>query len=189
MKLLFFLLFCCSLYDLTAQVEFYDCPKERKYEYVSSAKLIPKYLLGQDSIYFNWKIDTGNAIVFKYKNYYDCTGNGHLGVIASLIWSIPKNLKTFEIQLNKIDSLRTPLIYITGCGPPCRKYNFEMTYAEGTIKGELINNVWQVTGSIKMMLYNKSSQISVFKDLIINGSYALWKQKRIDKKGYKFNGF
>ena len=189
MKLFFLLLFCSLLCDLNAQLDFYDCPKEKKYEYVSNARLFPKYMLGSDSVYLNWKVDTGKAIVLKYKHSYDCSGTGHLGVIASFIWSIPSSSTKFEIQLNKFDSLQTPLLYMTGCGPPCRQYNFEMTHADGTINGELINNVWQVKGNIKMVLYNKSLNISTSKNLIIDGSYVLWKQKRQDRKGYKFNGF
>lgn len=190
MKLFFLLFFCSLLCDLNAQVEFYDCPKEKKYEYVTNAKLFPKYLLGNDSIYLNWKIDTGKAIVLKYEHYYDCSGTGHLGVSASFIWSIPIASTKFEIQLSKFDSLQTPLLYMSGCGPPCRQYNFEMTHAEGIIRGELINNVWQVTGTIKMILYNKSSKVSAAsKDLVIDGTYVLWKQKRKDRKGHKFNGF
>lgn len=189
MKLLFLLLFCSLLSELNAQVEFYDCPKEKKYEYVSNARLLPKYLLGNDSLFLNWKIDKGNAIVLKYEQYYDCSGTGHLGVIASFIWSIPDSLTKFKIQLNKIDSLQTPLLYITGCGPPCRKYNFEMTSAMGTIYGELINNTWQVKGNIKMTLYSKYLKVLIPKDLVIDGSYVFWEQKPKDRKGHKFNGF
>jgi hypothetical protein len=189
MKLLLPLLFCLPLCKLNAQLEFYDCPKEKKHEYVSNARLFPKYLLGNDTLYHNWKIDTGNAIVLKYEHHYDCSGTGHLGVIASFLWSIPKASTTFEIQLNKIDSLQTPVLYVTGCGPPCRKYNFEMTQVDGVIRGELINKVWQVTGIIKMVLYNRSSKVSASKDLMIDGAYVSWKQKRKDKKVHKFNGF
>src|SRR5258706_11964357 len=184
MKLLFLLLFCSLLCDLNAQIEFYDCPKETKYEYVSGARLFPKYLLENDSGYHNWKIDTGDAIVLKYEHNYDCSGNGHFGVIASLIWSIPKNSTTFEIQLSKIDSLQTPLIYQTACGPPCRKYNCEITHAAGIIQGVLIDKVWQVKGNIKMRLYNKSLNISTSKELLIDGKYVLWKQKQKERKGY-----
>ena len=189
MKLLFLLIFSSLLCDLDAQIEFYDCPKEPKYEYVSKARLFPKYLLGQDSIYFNWKIDTGNAIVLKYQHYYDCSASGHLGVFASFIWSIPFTSTKFEIQLDKIDSLQTQFLYMTGCGPPCRKYNFEMTRADGIIQGVLIDKIWHITGNIKMILYNKSLNISTSKDLLVDGTYVLWKQKRKDRKGYKFNGF
>ena len=189
MKLFFHLLFCSFICDLNAQVEFYDCPKEKKYQYVSNAKLFPRYLLGNDSLHLNWDIDTGNAIVLKYEHYFDCSGTGHLGVIASFIWSIPITWKKFEINLGRFDSIQTPILYMTGCGPPCKHYNFEMTHAAGTVRGELINNVWQVSGSLKMTLRNRISNVSASKDLVVNGSYVLWKQKRRYRKYHKFYGF
>jgi len=116
------------------------------------------------------KKDTGNAFLLRYQHYYDYSGTGHLGMFASFIWSIPFDSTTFEIQLEKIDSLQTPLLYMTEWGPPCRKYNFEMTHANGLIQGELINNIWGVKGNIKMVLYSKSLNVSRTKDLIVDGS-------------------
>jgi hypothetical protein len=189
MKLFFLFVFCTVFCDLNAQIEFYDCPKEAVYKYVSNARLLPSYLLEKDSGYYNWKIETGNSIIFKYEHRYDCSKTGHLEVIGSFFWSIPKSSTEFEIQLEKIDSILSPFLYNTACGPPCRQYNFEMTQAEGSIKGSLVGKVWIVQGHIKMQLLNKNSKAITSKDLVVDGTYALWKQKNKDKKGHKFNGF
>jgi hypothetical protein len=175
--------------NISAQTEFYDCPKEKKYEFVPDATLFPKYSLGQDSVYWNWKVDIGRSIVFKYEQHYDCSGTGHFGVIGSLLWSIPKDSTQFQIQLNTAGSLKSPLVYFARCGPPCREYNFQMINVTGNIQGTLINNVWHVKGQIIMQLLNKDLNILTSKDLLVDGFYVLWKQKGKDKKGYKFNGF
>jgi hypothetical protein len=189
MNLLLLLLFSCFLCELNAQIEFYECPKKAKYEYVSNAKLVPTYFQGQDSTLFNYQIDTGKSVVLRYEHYYDCSETGHLGVYATFIWSIPFASTSFEIQLDKIDSLQTPLNYLTGCGPPCKQYNYKMIQATGSLRGELIKKVWYITGKLNMVLYNNYLNTSISKDLIIDGTYVLWKQKRQYKKGHKFHGF
>ncbi|MFI5131220.1 MAG: hypothetical protein ACHQFX_14555 [Chitinophagales bacterium] len=182
-------LYCFSLSNLYAQVEFYECPKEKKYQNVSNARVISKKRLGSDSIYLNLRIDTGNLLVLKYEQIYDCSETGHFAVIAFLIWTIPMNITKFEIELNNADSLQSTVIYLTSCGPPCKKYNFEMTSAKGHIQGSVIDNIWYVKGKIDMLLQNKALNISVSKDLIIDGTYKPWKQNRKDRNGHKFNGF
>jgi hypothetical protein len=189
MKLVLILLlsFCCE--TIIAQTEFYDCPTDKKYEFVPGAILLPKTNLGRDSIYWNWKVETGPSFVFKYEQRYDCSGTGHFGVIAALLWSIPKDSIQFNIQFNKEDSLQTPIVYFAGCGPPCLEYNFRMVSLTGHIQGRLIDKLWQVEGQITMQLFNKDLNIFTSKDLVVDGSYVLWKQKGKDKKASKFKGF
>jgi hypothetical protein len=187
-KFTIILLFIFCFMHLRAQSEFYNCPKEKQYEYVSNAKLIPKYALGRDSIYLNWKVDTGSSVVFEYQQRYDCSGTGHLGVIGSLLWSISKGSTQFAIQFNKSDSLQPFLVYITSCAPEVRRYNFQMVSVMGEIHGALVSNVWQVKGQITLQLVNREYNISTSKDLIVDGSYKLWKEKK-DKKGHNFNPF
>jgi hypothetical protein len=69
------------------------------------------------------------------------------------------------------------------------KYNFRMVNVTGHIEGTFIDKVWQVEGQIRMQLFNKDLNIFTSKDLVVDGSYVLWKQKGKDKKASKFKGF
>lgn len=190
MKAFLTTLFLFSGTTLFAQIEFYECLSSSKKQYVTNSNLTPRHLLsGQDSVFFNWKIDTGQQIVFKYSNTYSCDPTNHDAVFTDLIWSIPMFKTSFDVEFSNIDTVSFPILYHTGCGPPCRKYYFDMVTGSGKIQGELVRNNWIIKGKIKMTLLNRSTRNLVEKEISFDDVFVLWKQEKKYKKGHKFNGF
>ncbi|NOT51457.1 MAG: hypothetical protein HOP10_09295 [Chitinophagaceae bacterium] len=173
-----------------SQLEFYECPIKKSKEYIKDASLTMNITVsGKDTTFYGWKADTGSFTVFKYENLYSCDKSFHEATYAVLIWAIPDNETSFEINFDSIDSLRFPLLYKTSCGPPCRRYNFDLIAGNGILKGQLKDKKWEIDGMIKLVLKNRNKDIIVSKEISFNDEFVLWKQKGRDKKGHKFNGF
>lgn len=190
MKHVFTIVFSLSVFTSYSQLEFYECPISSRKEFVRDAKLrLDTVFSGKDTAFYGWGIDKGNSVVFKYEYFYSCDKTNHLGVVATLTWSIPNDKTSFSIDFNNIDSLKGSLIYKTGCGPPCKWYNFDLIAASGNIQGKLGDKKWAVNGNLKLILKNRSRNIVVPKEISINDEFVLWVQKRKDRKGHKFNGF
>jgi hypothetical protein len=171
-----------------SQVEFYECPREKKQEFISDALLIPRYKMGGDTgKWVNSRIDPGNMYVFKQREEFECGTDGHFRVIASLYFTVPMGKQTFELNIEPADSLKGSMIYFTGCG--CMNYFYEMKSAQGTIKGTFANGKWNIKGSVSMRLYELHNGTWIDHTVIIDGSYILWKQKKQDRKNGKFIGF
>lgn len=63
-----------------------------------------------------------------------------------------------------------------------KSYVFYMTNGSGKIKGYLDKGEWHVSGEVKVQMINTFSNTTVTKDIILDGTYELFKNPK--KKGY-----
>jgi hypothetical protein len=179
MKAQFLLLIILISKLVQAQATFYNCPVWKKKQFTAKAQLVNdvthnKYL----------DVQSGDDIVFKDERYYDCSGTGHEGVTALFYWTIPKDIKTFNLQIEKSDSLIPANVsYSTSCGPPVKFYNYYMKSGYGTIEGkQLEDGKWSIMGRIKMIIFNDFNNASEEREILLDGIYELWKQPKKYKK-------
>lgn len=189
MKTVFFLILYLYSHLLHGQSTFYRCPLSQEKEFVYKAQI------DRDSVnpkYF-FQVKSGEDIVFKYEQYFDCSGTGHEGVTAVLIWLVSKDAKSFKIQLSKEDSINTNQVsYRTSCGPPILSFNYYMKSGEGLIEGILSDKgKWAITGHIKALIINAYTKESEEREINFDGIYELWKQpkKYKTKKFHPLFGF
>src|SRR3954453_3787995 len=87
---------CC------AQVDFFRCPTSGKTEFAEHASLKPRSYP-----------DTGNALVFKFQQDYDCPNAIHDELSTRLVWQVPgtpggwqvpAGSDSFDISFRKEDS-------------------------------------------------------------------------------------
>lgn len=189
MKTVSFLILYFSSQLLYGQATFYKCPLSQKKEFVENAHIVKDI---PDSKYF-FSVKSGEDIVFKYEQYFDCSGTGHEGVRAILVWLVPKDAKSFKIQINKEDSLNTNQVsYRTSCGPPVMFFNYFMNSGEGLIEGVLLDNgKWSITGNLKALITNTYTKESEEREMSFDGTYERWKQPKKYKKQkvHPFFGF
>lgn len=190
MKYSFLLIFTLSTIISYCQLDFYECPINNKNEFINEAKLTPRNMLsGKDSLFFYWRIDTGSSIIFQKSNFYYCNKMTHQEVRTTLMWAIPKNQTSFQIEFQNIDSLNFPLVFQISCPPRCNSYNFDLIAGSGNIQGELIEKKWNISGKLQLTLINRRDGTIASKEISFDDMFVLWVQKKIYRKGHKFFGF
>jgi len=157
----------------------FDCPtnKGTNYLYVSDGSVKPRDFLG---------IDSGNMIVFKFGRWFDCCGGNHCLVEGKLFWTIEKKQTSFDILVQRKDSLAALMTYyMVGWD----KDVYKLISAEREITGQLTRGKWKVKGKMRLYLISPAGGPDKVVDEIVDGEYKKWIKSKKMKHSRKFFSF
>jgi hypothetical protein len=100
--------YCLTVFLLTifssaySQLEFYQCPREKRSQYVTNSKISAEhYIVDDTSRLVFWKIDTGKMYVLNLEEEFECGTNGHFRYTTNLHFAVPMDKTSFTFTLKR----------------------------------------------------------------------------------------
>lgn len=108
-------------------------------------------------IVYNFSIQPGDSVVFKYQRDVDPPDNiTDAGLIETLVFQIPANVTSFELRDEELPGART--FYRRGCFCPLSGAGFKVD--NGLVQGEMLSaNIWFVQADLTVDAINQSFDV------------------------------